>query len=626
MEHRRPRTLIGAAAVAAAILLAGAPSPAVAAAGDETKPKSVKPRFSLRDSSAIQGIKLYDLGVADANGDGNLDVFTVNHKFDSSFLLGDGLGGLTESTTAIGLNPTPEFPGFEALRRDPPQTSPGLYIYATDRDQPRDPLRIDPIGTPASGRIVFGSEDLRIEATSGAQVTKGTTSDGYAVLEFEAEAGQAIDVTVDHIDLPISVSIDPPIDPGSIRVGADAVPATSSQFELNLRDRHGYAFGDFEGDGQTDLFIASGGLGGDISEPFFTPLARDELLFSRSGRYLNGTEFAGLVKGDCRGRAAEVADLDLDGDLDLLETCEGATPRVHLGDGLGRFTQAPGPPALGTAYRLLDTAGDRRPELLAANGNLIGVWSYAATGWVLIQEIVARNVDFPIESLGLGDVEGDGDLDVLATSAGGSTILRAGDGRLERLAPGRLGLPETSRAGALVDFDNDGDLDVHLMPQGLYEQVEGRFEPARTLGYPNVNTAYAIDNWVDLDNDGRREPLTARGRDEFAASQEIELRRNRTRGGHWLELDLVGPAKNRQAIGAEARVKLGERRIHQWVGQNDDARFSSGHNRLYFGLGADRRVDRLTVSWPDGKSTRLGPLRGDRLLRISYSGAVRRVR
>ena len=94
-------------------------------------------------------------------------------------------------------------------------------------------------------------------------------------------------------------------------------------------------------------------------------------------------------------------------------------------------------------------------------------------------------------------------------------------------------------------------------------------------------------------------------------------------GGHWLELDLRGPAANAQAIGASAKARIGERWIHQWVGQNDDSRHSSGHYRLYFGLGKERRIDKLVVAWPDGTKRVLRDLRADRILRIAPSGAVR---
>ena len=105
-------------------------------------PQGEAATFKPLDSSQIQGVKLYELGVADANDDGLLDVFTANHKFDSSLLAGDSMGGFTDVFTQSGLSPTPEFPGYEDLHREPDRSAPGLYLYATDRDQPRDPFHV----------------------------------------------------------------------------------------------------------------------------------------------------------------------------------------------------------------------------------------------------------------------------------------------------------------------------------------------------------------------------------------------------------------------------------------------------------------------------------------------------
>ncbi len=189
--------------------------------------------FKHLDSSQIQGVKLYELGVADANDDGLLDVFTTNHKFDSALLAGDGKGGFTDVFTQSGLSPTQEFPGYEDLHREPDRSAPGLYLYATDRDQPRDPFHIATTGIAASGSLTFFAEDLAVQASTNATVTASPVPDGGTRLDFDAQPGAPVDITVEHIDLPIAVSVDTPADPAQIRVGADVVPATTRQFTLS---------------------------------------------------------------------------------------------------------------------------------------------------------------------------------------------------------------------------------------------------------------------------------------------------------------------------------------------------------------------------------------------------------
>lgn len=613
-----PRALVRI--VAAAFL----PALALLAAGAPAADAGV--RFKrLAAGSQIEGIKLYDLGAADFNDDGRLDIFTTNHKFNASLLAGDGRGGFTDVGDATGFGPAPQFPGYEDLRREPERSAPGVYLFATDRDQPRDPFHVATTGVAASGSLIFDAQELQIENAIGVTTVTTVLPDGRTRLDFDAAADAQLDLTVEHIDLPIAVTIDPPVEPAQIRVGADAVAATARQLTLTLRDRHGYGFADYDADLTTDAFIATGGLGGEIVDPFFTGKQTDELLLRRSGRYADATAASGLVKGVCRGRDARPGDIDADGDLDLLETCDGAIPQLYLGDGAGGFTAAAGPPVLGSVYRLADLGRDGIPELIAAVGAEVQVWSYSGGSWLQTGRVATLNGETAPQTLAIGDLDGDGDLDLLATARGGNTVLRNEGGALRRRAPEKLGLPaQRSFAGSFVDYDNDGDLDLDLIPQGLFESVDGAFRHSGRLRYdplPDGRIGYATVSWPDLDGDGRRDLLSARGRGEFAAEQVVDLRRNRTRRtGHWLELDLLGPPGNRQSVGARVKVRTDAGTEYGWVGQSEDSRHSSGHYRIYLGLGDALRIRKLVARWPGGAEARRTDFRGDRLLRISAPG------
>ena len=75
------------------------------------------------------GYSLFDLGVVDANGDGNLDLFTTNHNARQTLAFGDGRGGFTDRLSSSGLSQDPQFPAAEDSDTEPALSSPGLYIY-----------------------------------------------------------------------------------------------------------------------------------------------------------------------------------------------------------------------------------------------------------------------------------------------------------------------------------------------------------------------------------------------------------------------------------------------------------------------------------------------------------------
>jgi hypothetical protein len=386
-------------------------------------------------------------------------------------------------------------------------------------------------------------------------------------------------------------------------------------------------FADWSSDGATDLFIATGGLGGHITDPFFLGRQHDEFLLGGPAGFRSAIAGSGLVKGACRGRGALVADFDRDGNLDLLESCDEAVPRLYAGDGAGGFRELPPPPVAGDAYRALDLNGSRRPELIAAAGEWVEVWALKGETWTRTQRFRGRNKVASVRTFAQGDWDRDGDLDLFAASPRGNALLMNTDGRLRRREPRTRGLPNHGSAGAaFVDFDNDGDLDLDLLPQGIFRSDGERFRGTKRLRYgplPTGSIFYGTVSWPDLNEDGRRDPVSMRGRGEFAAEQVFDIRRSEVPAGHWLQLDLVGPPGNLDAIGARVRVATAAGSSWGWVGEAETSGHSSGHYRLYFGLGKERRVRRIVVTWPDGSKRKLGARRADRVLRVRYGGRTR---
>ncbi len=89
------------------------------------------------------------------------------------------------------------------------------------------------------------------------------------------------------------------------------------------------------------------------------------------------------------------------------------------------------------------------------------------------------------------------------------------------------------------------------------------------------------------------------------------LYRNEGKGGHWLELQLIGTRSNRSAIGADVTVEFGGVRQRQVV--DGGSGFSSQNDRrLHFGLG-NKAPGRVTIRWPSGTQQVLNGLTPDSL-------------
>jgi hypothetical protein len=146
----------------------------------------------------------------------------------------------------------------------------------------------------------------------------------------------------------------------------------------------------------------------------------------------------------------------------------------------------------------------------------------------------------------------------------------------------------------------------------MFRNNRGKFEPVTdSLGpdfaVPRVSRAAAV---ADFDNDGDLDILVSNN------GQAPQLFRND--GGnreHWLEVRLTGTRSNRDGIGARVKVTAGG------AAQVDEAKggasYQSAHDpRLHFGLGDATRVDSIEIRWPSGTVDKLVGLPADRTVSV----------
>jgi hypothetical protein len=163
-----------------------------------------------------------------------------------------------------------------------------------------------------------------------------------------------------------------------------------------------------------------------------------------------------------------------------------------------------------------------------------------------------------VGTLSVADYDADGD--VLRSAPQGNLLLVNREGVLEAADNVALGLPAASDVGRFVDYDNDGLTDIHLVPGGLYRQTaDHTFELSPWLGDTVSDTLKAaFATWFDADADGDCDLVLAT-REQKTRDWQTTWHRNVGARHHWLQVDLIGPPGNRQALGASVRLTAGDR-------------------------------------------------------------------
>ncbi|MDT8409458.1 MAG: CRTAC1 family protein [Wenzhouxiangellaceae bacterium] len=397
----------------------------------------------------------------------------------------------------------------------------------------------------------------------------------------------------------------------------------SSDWEYRQQnDRHGASCGDFDNDGDVDLFIGHGAARGET-----LGLKRDELLENIGDfRFRDVTRAAASLNEAGRGRAASWADYDGDGWLDLYVTNLDSPNRMYRNNGDGRFsdtTESIGLAQAGPRAAWIDFDGDGDADV-AVSWPLKLMRNDGEDGFVDVTKAVG--LDRPAVSvpyaLAWQDFDNDGDPDLFVSGRNSPGRLMVNDGgRFKVFDPDFVWSdgPELDSNGAVWgDFDNDGFADLlltHSRGLALFRNVASRrFERVPFAESDRLDLAYSGQAAAgDVDDDGFL---------DVAVNTVDDHRLYKNRGGEnaWLVVEFDGSMSNRMGFGvklkAEAILPDGRRLVQhrQYFGDNGAFR-SIGCGPLDLGLAGAERVD-LTLTWPSGVEQRLENVAVNRKLKI----------
>jgi outer membrane protein assembly factor BamB len=243
---------------------------------------------------------------------------------------------------------------------------------------------------------------------------------------------------------------------GTTKPDPESVPLSFRQVDLEdtAETSANVGVGDINGDGHLDIVLAKGR---------HWPLHNRVFLNDGRGRFPTGIAFAKKMD---RTYATALADVDLDGDLDILVSNDKPEEKVVFrNDGRGNFELggAWGEPTWNTRNVTVgDLNGDRYPDLLVANRK--------SPSYIILND-GKGNFDrdhwrpIPSESattLVAGDFNGDGFVDVVVPHRdGGVSRVWFNDGQLNFSSSSTFGPAKSAtRACASGDLNGDGCLDL----------------------------------------------------------------------------------------------------------------------------------------------------------------------
>lgn len=455
--------------------------------------------------------------IGDVNGDLRADLVAVNRGTLSVFI-GDGTGSLLQRDGGVAFQPAACAAGgdfnSDGLLDIALATFSGQILVQTSRGD-GSYASLPPFsagGFPTFCRAVDWNADGRLDLlTVGAGDNSGTVFIGRGDGSFDnyefiftgrSPSSLAVaDWNLDgHADLAVSNLASNNV---FILAGTPDGHLDQGRFLTFKNVLATIASADFDNDGRSDLVVGSGSV-------FFVHFSQGDGTFRSVGSQPIFTSFDALATGD----------FNLDGFQDVV-TLE-RTPksiRVSLGRGddffsrLGTF----GVPATAVALAVADLNEDGAPDVVTANGGATGSGTSRNTVSVLLGrgdgsfmprvEYAAGNA---LISVTLGDLTGDGRLDIVAINSPGDGIAvfpGMGDGRFA--AASIIPVPAMPRSAALGDLDSDGRLDLIVSTSdiaGIASTVSvllsrggGTFDPI--VQYPLTGSSRGIVV-ADLDGDG----------------------------------------------------------------------------------------------------------------------------
>lgn len=456
-------------------------------------------------STGLTGVENSSSSIADVDKDGDPDLLITGEDGDSdptaTLYLGDGQGGFTEA--AAELNAVTE--GSSAIADVSGDANPDLVITGEDADRnvtarlylgdgnasfsTADPIQVRVARSSSSTGDVNGDGNLDLLITGQNPDLDETTtlylgngdlgfSEAGAGLTGVAGGSSSIDDVNNDGDLDLLITgEDANSDPTStLYLGDGQGGFTEAGAGLTGVENSSSSIADVDGDGNPDLLITGLDANG-------TPTAMLYLGDGQGGFTTAGAGLTGVFNS-----ASSIGDFNNDGNLDLVITGDkdpsggsrNPEATLYLGDGQGGFTEASAEltgVVLATSS-VGDVNEDGNLDLLLVGGGGFSIADgtlYLGDGQGGFTEAGADLTEVSGASSAIGDVNDDGHLDLVITgNETAALFLGDGDGGYTEAGTGLTGVDDGS--STFGDVDNDGHIDLLITGEKNFDEMAVLYE------------------------------------------------------------------------------------------------------------------------------------------------------
>lgn len=224
---------------------------------------------------------------------------------------------------------------------------------------------------------------------------------------------------------------------------------------------------------------------------------------SASGQF--GPEFQYLCEGP---RSVDLADVDADGDLDLIIGSRQGLGVYMNSDGQGDLDQ---PVSVGieeTVACLGDLNGDGSPDILGSRDLGGGIYIHFNDGSGGFDNSTVISSTLNADEMHCADLDLDGDQDAFFVLPAGQLAVSYNDGSGVMSTPMVIATLTQMAFAKAVDIDGDGDPDV-LFSSRVANQMQVCFNIEGELQAPEQLSVTGFGTADDLDNDGHPDMLLA---------------------------------------------------------------------------------------------------------------------